>query len=149
MTTALFEMMKLQLFTAAMQPGTAERIDASYIYAWRCSVYPFFHEVEWHKPFADQFEVSEDMMDALSRHLDECDLAKNIPTFYELETHYRVRSAGSEWNRWKLLCACRYMALNERFGTVFWNSVLRGSDHPSEAKSIARSYSPLDELSIA
>ena len=149
MSARLFEMMKLQIFSMALQPGATERIAPAYVYAWRSGVYPFFHEADWHKPFAHQFEVTEEMMDALSTHLDACDQAGEIPTFYSLETHYRVRSQHSEWDRSKLLCACRYMRLDSRFGDAFWNSVLRDNDHPAEAKSIMRPYVPQQELYVA
>jgi len=136
----IFQLTRFNLLWAAMNDPQKVISDA-YAYAWKAGVYPMFDDgASLHIHFADQFKVSEDMMDELSKHLDDCWQEKAVPSFYELENHYKVRSGRTVWDRSLLLRACRYMFLRESFDKCFWEALLRGTDHPTEAKSIIRNF---------
>lgn len=130
----LFQMARFNLLVAAR---SGQPLADAYVYAWDRGVYPLFHDgAHLHQPFASHFSVSKDMVHELSTYLDNRDLANDVPSFYELEDYYDVRSSRTVWDRMSLIVVCRYMFLDRRFGEKFWSTLLRGSDHPAEAKSI-------------
>ncbi len=141
----LFQMARFNLLVAAKTEGPSQALSPAYIYAWQNYVYPFFHDsARLHQPFAGQFMVTKQMIDELSKFLDDRWLAKEIPTFYQLEDYYQVRSNRMAWDRLALIRGCRYMFLGDAFDEDFWKSLLRRSDHPTEAKSIIRKFSADD-----
>lgn len=136
----LFEMARFNVLVAAR---AGQPLDKAYAYAWDRGVYPLFHDgAHLHQPFAAHFTVSKDMTHELAKYLDDRDLANEVPSFYELESYYDVRSGRTDWDRMGLITTCRYMFLDGRFGEKFWGALLRGSDHPAEAKSITDSFDP-------
>lgn len=138
----LFQLARFNVLAAAKTKGFDQALSPAYIYAWEEGVYPIFQQMGGlHKPFASHFRVTEQMMDELSKFLDDRWLAKEVPSFYQLEDHYKVRSGRTAWDRVSLLIACRYMFLDRAFDEDFWKSLLRESDHPTEAKSIIRKFS--------
>lgn len=130
----LFQMARFNLLLAAR---AGQPLSNAYIYAWDSGVYPLFHDgAHLHQPFASHFPVTKDMVHELAKYLDDRDLANEVPSFYELEDYYDVRSSRTIWDRMSLITACRYMFLDHKFDEKFWGTLLRGSDHPAEAKSI-------------
>lgn len=137
----LYQLARFNVLCAARTPGLQDSIDEAYVYAWQVGVYPFFNDnTALHVPFADQFSVSSDMVDELSGFLEDRADAEDVPTFYELEDHYQVRRSRSPWGRMELIHACRYMFLKQMWDEAFWKALLKGSDHPSEAKAIVREF---------
>ncbi|NTX08012.1 CopG family transcriptional regulator [Myxococcus sp. CA040A] len=138
----LFQLARFNVLVAAKTADPAVKLfPDSYIYAWDECVYPLFNEsAHLHEPFAEQFKVPKAMVEELSKYLDDRWLAEDVPSFYQLESHYDVRSGHSEWGRFKLIATCRYMFLHKLFDKTFWDALLRGSDHPSEAKGITRKF---------
>ena len=143
----LFELARFNLLAAAKTPGPADALSNGYVYAWDSGVYPLFHEgAHLHRPFSAQFRVPKEMVDELAKYLDDRWLEKEVPSFYKLEDYYDVRGGSrTHWDRMKLIVTCRYMFLSDMFDLSFWATLLKGSDHPSEAKSITRKFSP-DEI---
>ena len=142
----LFQIARFNVLVAAK----AELLPDAYAYAWANGVYPLFHEVAYlHEPFAAQFEVTKEMLEELGTYLDDRWLAKNVPSFYKLEDHYEVRLGVSGWNRHRLVAACRYMFLDGSFDKPFWDALLKGSDHPSEAKAITQKFNVKDDIYFA
>jgi len=141
---ALFQMTRFQILCTAKTKGTEDYLSSAYVYAWAEGVYPLFENTDLHKPFADQFRVSAEMVEELSKYLDEQEIQGAVPTFYQLEDYYGVRSSRTPWDRMQLIDACRYMFLRGMWGDEFWKALLKGSDHPSEAKSIVRPYDASD-----
>jgi hypothetical protein len=145
----LFEIMRFNILTAALNPATRRLLGDAYVYAWDRKVYPVDHRNERDKPFAASFDVTEEMMDELGKFLEERWRGKNVPTFYQLEDYYHIRepgTAGSPWDRISLMHACRYLKLAEWFDSEFWSRLLAPTEHPSEASSIAQPYDRKKDL---
>lgn len=137
----LFQMARFSVLSTAKLSSQDPVLSDDYVYAWDHGVFPMFHEgARLHLPFAAQFAVTKTMLDELSKYLDDRRQAREVPTFYQLEDYYNVRSGRSEWDRSKLISACRYMFLNDLFDKPFWTGLLKSSDHPTEAKSIVRPF---------
>jgi hypothetical protein len=147
-TRQVFLSTKFQIMTAALTPGPRERIADAYLYAWDEEVYPLFHDgSEWHKPFESSFRISKEMVSELSTYLDDLWInRRKIPSFYDLEDHYGVRSGRTEWDRHGLLVALRYMRLSRGFDEDFWNAILEPMKHPSEASSIGRPFNRDEDI---
>lgn len=111
-----------------------------YFHAWQASVYPLHHEGwDWHKPFAAEFDVSEEQVGELGDYLDSLWLAKNPPSFYQIENHYGVAGSTGKsngWDRTMLLRTCRYLFLTRLFDATFWQAVTENGKCPAEAHSI-------------
>jgi hypothetical protein len=147
MDQKLFAIMRFQILTTALSSELGERLTDAYVYAWDARVYPLFnHGPDWHGPFADCFEVSKAMLDELSKYLDEAWRDGKVPSFYQLEERYRIREGGGEWDRGKLIHACRYMRLQGLFDDAFWKRILEPTNHPTEASMITDKFSRSDDL---
>ena len=137
----MFQSVRFNVLCAALTEGPSKGLSDAYIYAWQSSVYPLFHEgARLHAPFSDQFAVPSEKVDELSKFLDDRWLKKETPSFYQVESYYDVRMGYGFWDRMKLIHVCRYMFLDGAFDEEFWAALLRGSDHPTEAKSITRKF---------
>lgn len=141
MSSKEYMLMKFNILTMALHPELKHRIQDAYVYAWDNDIYPFFHNsAPWHQPFEEEFDVTKEMMDELSKRLDEAwDLGRGMaPTFYELEEIYGVRHGESHWDRSSLIGAMRYFALcTNCFDGKFFEQVTRDAGAPSEANSFA------------
>jgi len=128
--------MRFQILTAAHSETVGHKLSDAYVYAWDQGVFPIAHEsADWHKPFSDCFNVSQDMLKNLIQVLDE-----NAFTFYELEKYY----GSSGWDRAQLIGACRYLFLSDEFN-FDWARLLAPMEHPSEAYKIKKSFK-LDDI---
>ena len=148
----LFQLARFNVLVAAKTADPDEELlPDAYVYAWANDVYPLFHEsAHLHEPFAAQFRVTKEMVEELSKYLDDRWLAKDVPSFYQLEDHYDVRSGTTAWDRHSLLVTCRYMFLNNMmFDKAFWDTLLKGSNHPTEAKLITRKFNVKDDVYFA
>ena len=145
---SLFQLMRFNILNSGRADMNASPFSTAYIYAWESGVFPAFNEgADWHKPFPEQFNVSEDEVLELGKLLDDKWLEKTPITFYELEDHYGVRGSthsSGNWDRIKLLNTCRYMYLNSMFDDSFWSSLTENGKCPSEAHSICRPLSETD-----
>jgi hypothetical protein len=136
MTDALFQMMRFQVLAAANQSGSGPKLHDSYVFAWDACIYPLFNDAaDFHKPFADQFNISRAQVEGLFKKLDALWAEKNVPTFNELE-----HSLRGEWNRQNLILALRYMWLHDRFNAAFWKQVMKRDEFPHEAREITTKY---------
>ena len=145
----LFQLARFNLLCAAMSRDTAGAVTDAYAYAWGDSVYPLFDDgPSLHLPFAEQFDVTYEMVDELSKYLDERWSERDVPSFYKLEDHYKVQSGRNRWNRSALLHVCRYLFLKDSFDTEFWKALLIENDHPTEAKWIVRSFDRARDIQI-
>lgn len=148
MTSKEYTLMKFNILSMALHPEMGRRIDDAYVYAWDNDVYPIFHEgAQWHQAFEDNFAVTKEMMEELSKRLDDAwDGGQGIaPTFYQLEDIYSARHGGGDWDRSALIRAMRYMALcRGRFDQKFFRDVTRDSGAPAEANYFA---APMDRES--
>ncbi|ADC63443.1 hypothetical protein [Allochromatium vinosum] len=137
---SLFQLMRFNILNSGRSDLDNSPFTSAYIYAWESGVFPAFNEAaDWHKPFSEQFDVTEEEVLALGKLLDEKWLAKTPITFYELEAHCGVRGStysSVSWNRAKLVVTCRYMYLNRMFDDSFWSALVKNGECPSEAHSI-------------
>lgn len=140
----LFQLMKFQILLAA-KSGVG--ISDAYAYAWDNGVYPFFDEgATFHEPFSSHFDVTPEMVDDLTKYLDDCWMEKKVPTFYEIEDHYKVMIGRTKWDRSKLISTCRYLFLKDSFDGQFWKTLLTPMEHPTEASSVTRKFSAENDI---
>jgi hypothetical protein len=92
-------------------------------------------EEELAQPFSSSFSVTSEMLSQLGFFIEQAWMKRKSRTFYEIEKEFD----GDPWNRAKLINACRYMFLSERFSGV-WEDCLKDGDCPIEAKSITRKF---------
>ncbi|UVF22792.1 hypothetical protein HPT29_027630 (plasmid) [Microvirga terrae] len=137
-TRQSFMAMKFQIIVAALTNGPGVRLDDAYVFAWDRDVYPYFHEgTPWHKPFRNDFAVTNDLMHELLVYLDRKWRDGTVPlTFYELESTFGVGGRGSGWDRLALIGACRYAYLSGAFDQNFWHQLVAPAEHPTEASEI-------------
>jgi hypothetical protein len=143
-----FLLMKFHLLTASLLPGAQEAITDAHAFAWQNDVYPFHDHAQeyWAEPFSAHFKVNKQMIEELATYLDDLWLKKKTVTFYELEDRYQVSLGSTDWDRCKLIDACRYMYLRSMFDEAFWNGVVKPMEHPIEAKSIVDKFDHADEM---
>ena len=135
--------MRFNILSTAVNGGEDWPIRPAYVYAWWSGVYPLFDEAaQWHNPFPGQFKVSKGEVDELTTLLDDAWTAKKPISFYEVETALGIQGSArssSNWQRWKLINACRYIFLCSSFDNDFWMALLKNGECPSEALGLARS----------
>lgn len=136
----LFEMTRHNVLAAAISQNTQDRIDNSYAYAWHARVYPLHHKRGVHSAFDGHFDVNRTAMEELSGFLDEQWREEQVPSFYDLEDRYDVRSGTGAWNREGLIDALRYWRIHELFDEPFWAKILTPVRHPSEARMITSKF---------
>ena len=138
------QLFELARFSVVTIKGSRQISDA-YVHAWEAGVYPFFDEsMQLHQPFEQEFEVSAEMVEELSKFFDQKWLEKKVPSFYETEAFYDVWRDRGHWDRVKLMNTCRYMFLKGLFDQGFWSALLKQGDHPVEVSSITREPDPRD-----
>ena len=144
----LFNLQKFQLLALFTSDRTGRNITPAYAYAWDNGVYPIGNDgAQWHKPYKEQFAVSEEQVSELAGLLDKKWLKKEKISFYELEDHCDIQglsSSGSEWDRGTLIISCHYFYLLGWFDDDFWKGLVGHSDCPSESHSIRREFTPED-----
>lgn len=139
---AQFEIMRFQIMAFAMTEAGKIKISDSYLYAWDRKIFPHFDDgADWHIPFEEHFKISGEQISDVMNYICDCRDENKLPSFYQMEDHYKVRHHDSNWKRSTLLQICRYMYLSESFDGEVWEALLKATDHPSEASSITR---PLD-----
>lgn len=142
MESKLFELMRFQILTAALQEGSKQRLNDAYVYAWDEGVYPVQHDsASMHKPFKAQFAHSEEQVDQVAEFLDAKWLNDEPVSFYQLEDHF-----GGKGSRIMLLHVCRYLFLTELFDEALWSGLMANSQCPAEARSILRPYNRSDDI---
>ena len=149
MDDKLFAIMRFNILTAALNPATEHLLSDACVYAWDRRVYPLDEAGYCHKPFAASFAANEEMMTEFAKYLDKQWIAKEVPTFYQIEDHYDLKGFGGKetnWDRMSLVFACRYMKLTGWFDKEFWTQLLTPSEHPIEAESIAQPYDRKKDL---
>ncbi|WMS89302.1 hypothetical protein [Pleionea litopenaei] len=135
---ALFNQQRLQVLHLGIHHN--EFSDA-YIYAWDEGVYPFFQDTDGsvtpmpHEIFGAHFLRTKEQVDRVTKLLDDRWIAKNVPTFDELENEF-----SNELDRMDLVKICRYSFLYGGFDDDFWNTLLTPMQCPSEAISINREF---------
>jgi hypothetical protein len=137
MNDALFQMMRFQVLAAALQSGSAQKLHDSYVFAWDACIYPLFNDAaDFHKPFADQFQINRASIEGLFKQLDGMWAEKKVPTYNVLEHSLR----GTEWTRQRLILGLRYMWLHDRFDSGFWKTLMTRDEFPHEAREITTKY---------
>jgi hypothetical protein len=135
--TALFQIMRMNVLNlAATEPGS--KVEKAYVYAWARGVYPLLQEndlIDWQKPFANEFRISKQMVELLTKRLDADRRAQRVPTYYYLENVLRGRDG---WDRPKLMAACRYICLSDWADDDFRSALLK--DRPTEASRLAEPF---------
>jgi Arc/MetJ-type ribon-helix-helix transcriptional regulator len=130
-----FTSAKLQIMLAAKQPNSARYLSDAFIFAFAHDVYPAFNDEQelWAEPFEPCFKIGKEMIVSLATYLDDLSLRNQTITFYQLEKAYKSK----DWDRTKLVVACRYMFLNKMFADM-WDGLLTDHEHPIEANIITK-----------
>jgi hypothetical protein len=143
----LFNIQRFQIL-ALYTSGADRNVSDSYAYAWAEGVYPLFNEsAPWHNGYEDNFKISaSDIRDIHELLCDKWE-AKTLVTFYDLEAELGISGAsrpGPQWDRIKLMRACRYLYLQRYFDDEFWAKMLEPGRHPGEASGITRQLTAND-----
>tara|TARA_R110002033_G_scaffold17587_1_gene47653 strand:+ start:1106 stop:1597 length:492 start_codon:yes stop_codon:yes gene_type:complete len=146
---ALFIQQRLQILHLGVHH---KKFTDSYLYAWYNGVYPINEDSDGsvlkrpHEVYEEFFRVSKSKVDTLCEYLYKMFDNGKVHTFYELEDEFGVSSSTNgmhlnhEWSRGDLLEICRYLHLEDSFDETFWSSLLTPGQHPTEARSIIRSF---------
>lgn len=144
----LFNLQKFQILTLYTSPEERRGVTDAYAFAWAYGVYPFASEsAPWHLPYKDQFPVTEEMLEELSKFLDGLWIQGKTITFYELEEHYSISGSarpGPIWERATLIDACQYFKLKGMFDDKFWKGLVGHSNCPTESHCILSEFGPAD-----
>lgn len=138
-----FQLMRLMVLTSN------ESFSDSYIHALNTRIYPCLHEVDFHLPFEENFDVRKEDIENLSKFLDQKWNKKEDLSFYNLEDKYDIRGVSTNWSRIKLLHACRYLYLQNLFNEEFWKMICRQHESPGEAKSMILRKADLEDKLLA
>ncbi|MDD7971682.1 hypothetical protein PUT78_11260 [Roseinatronobacter sp. HJB301] len=138
-----FQIMRLLVLTGLGQDNPNQCSDSD-LFAWSSSTFPIFTSGSLHRGFEEFFHPTEQMMDVLSKKLNDAFLKDSAPpTVYQLETELGIRSGDSSWTRSDLINALRYFSFcSDRFTPEFWVSMTRDAGAPSEANSFFRPFEP-------
>lgn len=137
---ALFNQQRIQIMSLGVDQ---EKFSDDYLFAWEAGVYPFFSDTDGsvtpmpHECYPEFFKVKKEVVDKVTKYLDDKWLDKKVPTFYELEEEFGGKW-GEEDGRMALIGICRYAFLRGSFNSEFWDTLLTPMEHPSEASSIRR-----------
>ncbi len=136
----MFMMMRFHVMSFSLTDVGKKRIADAYLQAWDDGVYPIGDDAaHWHDGYENDFDVTETMMDDISKLIDNKWTSKQpIPSVYDLENHYKIRQGGTPWDRSKIISSLRYMFLHGWFDQPTWTAIM--SNHPSEASGITGSY---------
>ncbi|SGZ09894.1 AbrB/MazE/SpoVT family DNA-binding domain-containing protein [Moritella viscosa] len=115
-----------------------------YLFAWEHSVYPFFDDTNGsvnqnpHECYEEFFLLTKEHIDWISDYFDNLFLQnKPFPSFYNLESELLTYTKQDlKWDRVKLLKACKYLYLGDRFKGELDEMLKLNS--PSEAAWITR-----------
>jgi len=143
-----FTAMKSQILIAACQSGGELLFSDANVFAWDREVYPF-HESQqetWATPFSDSFRVGKEHIEELAGYLDDSWLKEEVVSFYSLEERYEVSHSQNNWDRTRLIDACRYMFLRDMFDDKFWEGLLKPGEYPIEARSITLPFNRKEEI---
>ena len=145
---SLYQLMRFNILSSGKSNLEKSPFSPAYVFAWDRGVFPAFNDgSDWHKPFGEQFNVTEKEVLELGKLLDERWLAKSPISFYDLEKHFGIQGSthsSSNWDRIKLVIACRYMYLNDMFDKSCWDKLTENGKCPSEAHSICRPFKESD-----
>ena len=133
---ALYELHRHQILFNCTDSSGNLIIPKDYLYAVDERMYPFFHE-NWcagEDPYLDCYEISKEFVSEVILELDRLWLDKDeeVPTFYQLEEKY-----GRD-KRHELIDIIRYCYLHGGFDKDFYESILKPTEHPTEASGICR-----------
>jgi hypothetical protein len=143
---AIFNLQRFQILQAKLNPATEDLIPDNYAYAWQQRMFPVNEESDIHFDLAEYFEVSKEQVDEITAYADEEWRKGNLYTFYQYESHFKVRVQGKTGiDRHALIAVFRYFFLNDSFDQPFWDRLLAPMEYPTEAERITREFS-IDEL---
>ena len=147
-TEMLFSLQRFQILALYTSTNAERTVSDAYAYAWLEGVYPLLHQsAPWHKPYDVSFMIASAQMKEVYDYLSSGWASGNRITFFQMEDHYGIKGSkrpGPIWSQASLILACRYFYLCEKFDSLFWSSLLSGSQCPIEAESIARKFETTD-----
>ncbi|VTP92323.1 hypothetical protein [Sphingobacterium daejeonense] len=144
MDKKLYNLQRFLLLQTKIYPQTTNAIPDAYAYAWYEECYPMFDEGV-HQEYENNFKISRKQIEIISAYADSEWLAKRYYTFYQYEDHFAVRNGNSNGiDRISLTRAFRYMFLNNLFDNQFWDTLLKPTEHPTEASGITRGFNLSD-----
>lgn len=140
---ALYHLHRYQIVLNAKNRDGQYQFPANFLYAVANGVFPFFQQ-GWageEDPYLECYDVKKEFIEDVLTYMDDLWLKKEpIPTFYELEKKY-----GRE-HRHDLIAIFRYSYLHDGFDAAFYASLLKPTEHPTEASLLCRDFSESDLL---
>lgn len=143
-----YMLMRFNILQMGVDRAKGKNLSESYVFAWDRSVYPINDEgAKWHEPFEDEFDVSKDMMgELIDKLVDIWNSAGNAISFYDLEAIFGVRQPNSNWERWQLISAIRYLYLSGAFTPENFHALVADAGAPSEANNICSPFDPNKDI---
>jgi hypothetical protein len=143
--TALYHLHRFQIILNAKDRDGEFQFPEAFLYAVANGVYPQFHQT-WcagNDPYLDCYNVEKQfMLDAIKYVDDLWTNSKPTPTFYELEDKF-----GKEY-RSNLIGIFRYCFLAKRFDKAVYDTLLKPTEHPTEASFLCRDFDDSDLMLI-
>ncbi|AYF35643.1 hypothetical protein CUU95_18280 [Vreelandella alkaliphila] len=138
---ALFQQMRLTILLTAKDGIEESPFHPAYLHAWDDGVYPLLDDgAGWHKPHADEFPISKELVDTLHSILCHHWDNKTRITFWELEDELGIHGgvvSDGDFTRGQVVSICRYFYLKGNFDNDFWAKLCSKGGSPGEASAIA------------
>lgn len=94
-----------------------------------------------HEDLEDYFKITKEQVDIISKRADSEWLEKKYYTFYEYEEHFQVRHDPiADISRYTLIATFRYFYLHKTFDSLFWETLIKPMEHPTEASTITTEF---------
>lgn len=142
---AIFNLQRFQILNTKINETTNVLIPNSYAYAWYEKLFPFLDDYDLHYDLEEYFEIKKEKVDSISLWADKLWRDKKYQTFYEYENYYRYQKKDLEIYRHDLIATFRYLFLSETFDDIFWKTLIKPEEHPTEASRIIKDFS-INEL---
>lgn len=137
----IFNLQRFQILQTKLNPETSHLIPDSYAYAWYQKLFPLLDDCELHEDLEECFDITKEQVDIISKRADSEWLEKRYYTFYEYEDFFDVRySNENNISRHTLIATFRYLYLHGTFDDVFWKTLIKPMEHPSEASLVTSDF---------
>lgn len=137
----IFNLQRFQILQTKLNPETSHLIPDAYAYAWYQKLFPLLDDCELHEDLEECFDITKEQVDIISKRADSEWLEKRYYTFYEYEDFYNVRYSNEHnISRHTLIATFRYLYLHGTFDDVFWETLIKPMQHPSEASLVTSEF---------
>lgn len=143
---SIYNLQRFVILQTKLNPATSHLITDSYAYAWSSNVFPCLNGSNTDKDLKECFSVKEEQVKLIAEIADRNWLDKKNLNFYEYEELFRMNEKYKMYNigRDELISVFRYLYLERRFDSNFWDKLLEKCSHPIEASHITSKFNQTD-----